>query len=187
MASFKMNKMVDAASGKVGNMVFKQVGRRTLYTQAPEHLKPATENQTLQRERFKRAATYAKTVLLDPATKAAYEKSVAGQEFQHAFTAALKDYLKSPVVDSVNTIAYRGNTGDHIMLRVFDSFKVAQAVVTITAPDNTLIETGAAVQSPDSAEWVYVATNANAAVTGSKLAVAVTNKPGNITMFDKVL
>lgn len=187
MANFKMNKMVDAASGKVGNMVFKQVGRRTLYTQAPEHLKPPTENQTRQRERFKRAATYAKTVLLDPATKAAYAKSVEGQEFLHAFTAAVKDYLKSPAVDSVNTTTYRGNVGDRIALRVFDSFKVAQVVVTINAPDNTLIETGVAVQSPDSAEWVYVATIANAAVAGGKLAVVVTDKPGNVTVFEKVL
>lgn len=187
MAKFKLNKMVDSASGKVGQMVFKQVGRYTLYTQAPEREKPYSESQIAQRERFKRATAYAKVVLQDPLVKEAYTKSVAGKEFQHAFSAAVKDYLKSPTVDSVDTTAYQGAIGDQISLRVFDSFKVASVRVTLKRADNTVLETGVALQEPDTAQWIYSTTVANAAVAGTQLEVVVTDKPGNTTTFERVL
>ena len=135
----------------------------------------------------KRAAKYAKAAIQNADTKLAYAQSVEGQDFQNAFTAAVTDFMKAPVVDSVDNTGYHGNVGDSLLLNLFDDFKVDTVKVTISLANNTVIETGSAVKVPDSTQWKYVTTAANAAVVGSKLSVVVTDKPGNITTFEKTL
>jgi hypothetical protein len=187
MAKFKLNKMVEGATGKVGNMTFKQVGRTTLFTSVPEFNGVSSEKQRVQRERFKRAASYAKIALQDPATKAAYKLKVEGQEFQNAFTAAVKDYLSSPKVDSIDNAGYSGKIGESLILKVSDDFKVADVKVTITLPTAVVLETGTAALVAGSADWKYVVTKANATLPGSKIKLIVTDKPGNTTSFEKTL
>jgi hypothetical protein len=187
MARFKLNKMVESASGKTGNMVFKQVGKTTLFTAAPEFKGETTEKQRVHRERFKRAVSYAKASLADPATKAAYAQSVAGQDFMNAFTAAVTDFMNAPRVDAVDNTGYSGKIGESIIAKVFDSFKVADVRVTISLANNTVVETGVATLVTGSSDWKYVTTKANATLAGSKIKVVVTDKPGNSTTLEKTL
>jgi hypothetical protein len=188
MARLKLNKYIESASGSAGkNISFKQVGSVTLFATKPERTGNSTEKQRLQRERFKRAAAYAKASLLDPATKAAYAKSVEGIEFQNAFTAAVADYLNSPKVDNVDHSDYSGKVGETIIVKVFDAFKVADVRVTISLANNTVVETSLATQVVGSSDWKYVTTKANATLAGSKITVVVKDKPGNSTTFEKTL
>jgi hypothetical protein len=189
MAKFKMNKMVEKATGTVGTMSFRTVGKTILFSSNPDHNGRQSEKQRLQRERFKRASTYAKTVLADPATKAAYAEKAAssGVDFMNAFSLAVKDYLKSPVVDAMDYSAYKGKIGDLIKLRVFDEFKVAEVRVSIVLPTSVVSESGVAIHAADAANYTYIATKANTTLAGSKIVVVVTDKPGNTTTFEKVV
>lgn len=187
MAKFKLNKMVESASGKTGNMVFKQVGRTTLFTAAPEFRGESTEKQRAHRERFKRAVVYAKASLEDPATKTAYAQSVEGKDFMNAFTAAVADYMQAPKVDAIDSSGYSGMVGETIIAKVFDSFKVADVKITILQANNTVIETGVATQEVGGTDWKYVTTQANATLSGSIIKVEVTDKPGNTTTLEKTL
>jgi len=143
--------------------------------------------QRIQRERFKRAAAYAKVALQDPATKAAYAEKTEGKDFMTAFSEAVKDFLKAPKVDSIDNSGYTGKIGESIILKVSDDFKVADVKVTITLANATLVETGTAIVLAGTADWKYVVTKANATLAGSKIKVVVTDKPGNTTSFEKTL
>jgi hypothetical protein len=188
MAKFKLNKMVEGASGGVGqNMMFRQVGRTTLFTSKPEFKGVSTEKQRNHRERFKRAANFAKEALKDPATKAAYAEKTEGKDFLTAFAMAVKDFLKSPKVDSIDNSGYSGKVGESIILKVSDDFKVADVKVTISLANATVVETGTAVMVAGTADWKFVTTKANATLAGSKIKVVVTDKPGNTTSFEKTL
>jgi hypothetical protein len=188
MAKLKLNKLVEGASGKVGqNMMFKQVGRTILFTPTPEFNGVSSDKQRAQRDRFKRAATYAKAALADPATKAAYATKVEGQDFMTAFAAAVQDFLRAPKVDSIDNSGYSGKVAESIILKVSDDFKVAGVTVTITLPNATILETGAAAVIASTADWKYVTTKANATLTGTKIKAVVTDKPGNTTSFEKTL
>ena len=187
MAKFKMNKMVESASGKVGNMVFRQVGRTTLYTQAPEreHL-IASEGQLAQRQRFKRATDFAKSSLLNPEVKTMYEKRSEGEDFMNAFSAAIADYLHTPKIDSVDLTAYTGQAGESIKIQVFETTKVVSAKVTIALADNTLVESGEATLI-DAFNWEYVTTQVNAALAGSKITFTIADSEGNKHTVVKVM
>lgn len=187
MAKFRLNKMVESASGKIGNMVFKQVGGTTLFTSTPEFKGEATEKQVAHRERFKRAVAYAKASLADPATKAAYALSVQGEDFQNAFTAAVTDYLNSPKVDSLDVSGYTGKVGESLIAKVYDTFKVTNVVITITQADGTILESGAATLEKGSVNWSYVTTKALAAMAGARIKVVVTDNPGNTSTSEYML
>lgn len=187
MAKFKMNKMVEGATGKVGNMVFRQVGRTTLYTQAPERSAVTSEKQRSQRMRFKRAASYAKSCLADPALKAMYEARANGEEFLTAFNQALTDYMHAPKIDSVDLSGYAGQVGDVLVAQVFESVKVTQATVTITLADNSVLESGDAVLVADVFEYQYQATKLNAALPGTKITFTIGDKDGNTHTVSKML
>lgn len=189
MAKFRMNRLVEKATGTVGTMSFRTVGKTILFSSNPERKSTRTEEQRLHRERFKKAAAYAKGLMDDPIAKAAYAKKAAssGNDFVNAFTMAMRDYLRTPSVDSLDHSAYRGQIGDVIRVSVSDDFKVEQVTVSIILPDGELHESGVAVKEPDTAEFMYTATRAHAGVAGSTIRVTVTDKPGNVTTFNKIL
>jgi hypothetical protein len=187
MAKFKMNKMVEGATGKVGNMVFRQVGRTTLFTQAPERGDVvATEAQIAQRLRFKHAINFAKQVLLLPEEKALYEAQATG-DFDNAFNLAVQDYMAAPKIDSVKLTDYSGQINQPLNITVFESAKVTAATVTITRADNTVVESGALNRLPDSFEWQYMTTQVNAVLAGTKITFTITDAEGNTHVVNKTL
>jgi hypothetical protein len=187
MAKFRMNKMVDSATGKVGNMVFRQVGRRTLYTQAPEREHVVTTvGQRAQRDRFKRAVSYARNCILDPVLKEAYEKRTGGKEFLTGFNVAVTDYLHAPKIDSVDLSGYTGQPGENLIAKVFETAKVVSAKVTIVLADDTLVEKGDA-NLIDSFNWQYVTTQVNSMLAGSKITFTIADSEDNIHTVVKTL
>ena len=65
MAKVKKNVIIEGLSGRVGNLVFKQYGDKTVVCKWPEHdpNRIPTPGEARQRKRIKEAAAMAKSVL----------------------------------------------------------------------------------------------------------------------------
>src|SRR6478609_6860787 len=102
MADVNLNALVDGLSGKVGKkIVLRQRGGRTMLSTVPVFSTGTTEKQRVARERFSKAAQYAKGALLVPELKELYANAAKGDAFMNAFTAAVTDYLKLPRIARV--------------------------------------------------------------------------------------
>jgi hypothetical protein len=108
MATIKNNVIMKGASGMLGkSIVFKQVRGKTIMCNRPP--KPSTESdqQKENRDRFRKASQWAKTVLLDADQKAYYQKKARKLKLPNAYTAAIADYMRSAKVMQVNRYADR--------------------------------------------------------------------------------
>lgn len=94
MAKVKFNSIVSGMSGKVGNMVFRQLANgKTVVSARPNTSRvKLSEAQAAQRQRFKEAATYAKSALEDPEVCLIYEKMAVGTHLT-PYNMAIADYL----------------------------------------------------------------------------------------------
>ena len=174
------------ASGKVGDMlVFKQWFGKTVIGKTPRKSGSNTTAQHAIRARFQEAVIYAKGVLANAATKQSYmKKALPGQT---AYNLALADFFTPPTIGKVDTSAYTGPVGGIIRIQASDDFLVKSVAVKITKADGTLIEQGAAVADADGVHWNYTTTVANAALSGTKIAVTAMDLPANVTENDTVL
>ncbi len=119
MAKIKDNLLVRGASGKVGKQfVYRKRGDDTFITRMPATDKNATPTQKQEnvRELFAAAAVYATGVIADPKLKAEYQKKANAKAGRTAYNVAFRDYLKSPVVKSIDTAKYNGTPGSTIVI-----------------------------------------------------------------------
>jgi len=188
MAKSKNNVITHGLSGLIGDLlVFRQRANKTIVADRPKPFsKPPTVVQLGIQDRFKKAAQYAKTAILDPLVKAAYQ--AAALLGQSAYNRAFKDYQLAPEFDEeVNLSTYTGAIGEEISVSVIDDFQVIGVKVKVMNADSSLLEEGDAVQSDNGLDWVYTSTAVNAAPSGSKIIFTATDLPGNQTVLEKVI
>jgi hypothetical protein len=168
-------------SGTLGKeLVFRDWEGKTVVAKAPKARVGAPGPDQLQRqEKFLLASRYAKAVKdgTDQGIKDAYNAALRPR--QNLYSRALEDYMSSPEVKSVNTNAYTGIVGSTITVRAVDDFRVTGVQVEIFAASGTLLEKGNAVQQTNGLDWIYTVSQANAAMTGSKINAIATDVPGN--------
>jgi len=102
MAIVKNNDIIDGISGKLGNLVFKQVRGKTTVCPCPPKPTTQSEQQKGTRDRFRKASEWAKNILLDAEQKAYYQKKAKKLKLPNAYTAAIADYMRSAKVVRVN-------------------------------------------------------------------------------------
>jgi hypothetical protein len=186
MGKVKNNLLTKGFSGRIGDeIVFRQVGDRTLFAKRPRASTVLSPAQEAQRNLFGKAVVFAKTMMLDPAIKADYENRARLAGLGSAFSAAITDYLRAPGITSIETDYYKGAPGDAIWVVALDDFKLQRVVVTVQRSDGSVLETGEAVL--ESGRWKYLATEPNAALPGTKIAVVATDRPGKEAVLEKEL
>jgi hypothetical protein len=80
-------------SGKMGDLVFYQLGGKTFARKAPgSYNKIATPQQAPGRERFQKAMEFAKSVIADPLLKAAYQ--ARSKPPRNAYLTAISEYMR---------------------------------------------------------------------------------------------
>ena len=181
MAKVKLNPILEQLSGKVGDLVFKRYGDKTVIAQAPDTENRAwSEAQAAHRERFRQAALYGKMVMADPETKALYEQA-AEAKGKPVFSLTVADFFKAPSVDEIDLSAYTGAAGDEIVITASDDFDVASVGVALTDGEGNAIENGAAVETPpDSGRWLYTATADVETGTTVRISVTAEDRPGGV-------
>jgi hypothetical protein len=183
MAKIKDNLLVRGASGKVGKQfVYRKRGDDTFITRMPttdKNAKPTAQQEKV-RDLFASAAGYATGAISDTKLKAEYQKKAKTKAGRTAYNVAFRDYLKAPVVKSIDTSMYKGTAGTTIVIDARDDFRVVEVFVSIKTAAGVLVEEGNAILNPiNRNEWFYKATQNNAALNGSIIQATAKDLPGN--------
>ena len=181
MGKSKSNYAITGLSGKVGKIfVYRQRGGETIVATPPVRTAPPTPKQIQQQTKFAQAAAYARNALLDPTLKEAYTTEAKKRRNVSPYNMAMTDFLRPPQITKVDHSAYTGDTSDQkIIIEVADAFKVVSVKVKITAANNSPLEEGSATLVKG--KWEYTTTANNATLTGSKITLTATDRPGNTT------
>lgn len=181
MATTKNNVIVKGASGKFGRqIVFSQRAGKTIMSKPPLRTAPPTTKQKDQQAKFARAAAYAKNALLDPTLKEAYTTEAKKRQDVSPYNMAMTDYLRPPQITHVDYSAYTGDaSGEKIFIEAADAFKITTLKVKITAANSSTLEEGNATMV--NGKWQYTTTATNTTLTGSKITLTATDRPGNTT------
>jgi len=181
MGKSKANYAITGLSGKVGKIfVYRQRGGETIVATPPVRTAPPTPKQIQQQTKFAQAAAYARNALLDPTLKEAYTTEAKKRRNVSPYNMAMTDFLRPPQITNVDHSAYTGDTSDQkIIIEVADTFKVVSVKVKITAANNTPLEEGSATLVKG--KWEYNTTANNATLTGTKITLTATDRPGNNT------
>src|SRR6478736_6816710 len=117
MTKIKNNPLLKGASGMLGDVVvYRQVRGGVIMANRPKTTGNVTANQLAVREKFKKAANYAKKQIAVPASKAEYEAKIT-EKLNSAYAVAVKDFLTAPSVDQVDFSGYTGKVGDKILVQ----------------------------------------------------------------------
>lgn len=181
MGKSKANYAITGLSGKVGKIfVYRQRGGETIVATPPVRTAPPSPKQIQQQTKFTQAAAYAKNALLDPTLKEAYTTEAKKRQNVSPYNMAMTDYLRPPQITNVDHSAYTGDaSGEKIIIEAADAFKITTMKVKITAANNSTLEEGTATQVKG--KWEYTTTTTNTTLTGSKITLTATDRPGNTT------
>lgn len=175
---------MQGASGKIGKtLVFRQAenGETIIANRAKKSRKPPHPKQLESIDKFTVAAYIAKIYAKDPILGPQYAEK--GKKLQKtAYNMAMQDCLRPPIIKTVDLGHYSGAIGSIIVVRAVDDFKVTSVTVKIIAANETVIEQGYATFQEGGLDWVYVATTANATLSGTKVEVTAADTPGNQTV-----
>ena len=181
MGKSKANYAITGLSGKVGKIfVYRQRGGETIVATPPVRTAPPTPKQIQQQTKFAQAAAYARNALLDPTLKEAYTTEAKKRQDVSPYNMAMTDYLRPPQITNVDHSAYTGDaSGEKIIIEAGDAFKITTMKVKITAANSSTLEEGNATLV--NGKWQYTTTTTNTTLTGSKITLTATDRPGNTT------
>jgi hypothetical protein len=187
MAQNKENILTKGMSGTIARMLtFRQRSGKTIVTKLRRTVPvSSSEKAAAVRTKFTSSVAYAKKAIKDPATKALYQ--AMAKDGKSAFNVATADAFNPPVVESINSSNYHGIIGDTLIVRAEDDFKVTGVKVSIGNAAGILLEQGDAVMEENTIDWLYKTTQANPALSGSKITAVASDLPGNNTSFSVTL
>ncbi len=179
MAKVRNNLILHGVSGMIGKqlVIRKRGGTYVLYA-APARAKgqEPTPKQKQHQAHFRQAVLYAKAAKGTPE----YEP-VAKARGVSTFNVATADFLHPPEILDIDISGYTGAAGEAIIITAVDDVKVTKVGVLIADDNNTLVEKGQAVISPqDPHVWIYT-TSAGAPAPSVKVLIDVADLAGQVT------
>lgn len=157
MATLTFNSALTALSGTIDNWVYRTRRDGTVVVAArprPSHRAPSPA-QLAHRERFTRAALYARSACEFPAAHAFYAPFV-GRKGRSVYAVASADYFHAPVIHAIDPRDYHAREGDPIVVLAEDNIAVTAVGLRLLDQDGRLIEEGTA-DSENGCRWHYAA------------------------------
>ncbi len=138
MAYVKKNIVTEGLSGKLGNnIVFRNVGGKTIVTVKPDTSKRTdSEAQKQHKRRFRAGTINAKKASQDPIIREGYAAKV--KPGQSPYNIALADYFNAPEINEVDLSFFRGTKGSPVLVQVTDDYLVTEVKVAIYDPQGGL-------------------------------------------------
>lgn len=137
-----------------------------------------TEGQETERQRWKDANNYYRSVAKIPELKALYKKDLPiGWNAQNR---SVSDYYHAPEIKDVDASGYTGSEGSLIRIVATDDFMVYKVIVSIYNEDNLLIESGEAQLAGNPDEWVFTAACDHKG--SGRIEIIASDLPGNEDM-----
>jgi len=178
MAKVQLHPLLLEVRGRIGDWVFRRVGRDTIVSRRPRRRqRPPTPNQLRQRRHFQDAMAYGRAVARDPQLRRRYV-AAARARLTSVYVCALTDFLNPPRITRVDCSRYTGRAGQALAIHAEDNFEVRSVAVRITDATGGEIEAGPAVRDARTGKWSY---RARQTVVGGVLRVeiVVTDHPGH--------
>lgn len=175
------NPLLHGVSGTIGKtLVIRQTRHGIVLANRPSKPKRTHEVQKRTREKFTNAARYANEQMRNWETRSMYQSAVKNK-LQSAYQVAVTDYLRSPIVHSIDTSEYNGAAGHEITVFASDDFRVASIDLIIRDDMHQIMEQGVATRMKALRnEWVYVTTNELAVASGYTIEARARDIPGNV-------
>lgn len=159
MATVTNNVFTQGLRGLVGgDMVFRTYRGKTVVSAKPALPDKSKESvaQRGTRQRFKEATVFAKAAMQDPSRKSYYQQRARALKLPNAYTAAITDYMRKPVVQKIDMSRYGGQGGDVIMIQATKKgFALTAVEVAIVDGEGTVVEQGAARRVRGHDRWCY--------------------------------
>jgi len=180
MAKSTTNGLTHAYYGKIGDMVLRRFGNKSILQKLPDFSGVRwSKAQRANRKRFAGAAGYAHQAMADPDLYSFYKKKA--KKGQTAWNVAISDYMLRPTISEIDIHNYKGMKGDTVAVRAHDKYKVAAVLVFIYNAMGMEVESGMAVEMYNGRfEWVYQAMEDNSRMTGGRIEVRVADQAGNV-------
>lgn len=156
MAKMKLSPTVDAISGRLGNIVHRQLWGDHVLSRPPDFsLRVLSPKQLAQNNKYKQAALIWKG--LPAQLKAAYREW--GRRINKPPYALFnQNYSSPPSVEDIDLSQYHGQAGHPILVRAVDLFEVAAVEVTVRRTEGDIVEKGPAAQNQSEPQaWLYAA------------------------------
>jgi hypothetical protein len=184
MAKAKLNPILDAMIGALGDVVIKRYGRKFVIAKKPVFTdRVFSVAQKENQNKFKEAAKYAVMALADGEMAETYR-----EEAKHCGTSArsvaVRDFLNAPQVEDIDLRAYDGRAGRKILVRASDDVGVTRVDVTIADEQGTILEQGAAELIAGKI-WKYVSTVSVPAGTTVSVGASAFDRPGHSAVLRK--
>ena len=117
MAISKHNIVTQGLSGMLGNrIVFRHLRGKTIIANRPAKPSRQSELQRANRHRFRNATAFAHAAMRDPQQKAYYWKKANELKLPNAYTAAITDYMRRPMVSDVEIPKHNGSPGNRVLI-----------------------------------------------------------------------
>jgi hypothetical protein len=179
MARSTNNELLKGLKGQLGKeLVIKHYGKKIVVSSFPnmEDVKPSPLQQ-LKRSRFADAMTYAKQQM---ASKEGYNLYLTrSTSSRRPLNVAVADFLKAPVVKSVNVAEYNGVPLGQIQIEAIDDFQVERVTVTLGFEGKEPVEVGEAILQTDGL-WMYLVKKVHSQTEGLIIRVQAYDRPGNV-------
>ena len=190
MGKTPVNAALGSLSGRIDDFVYRQLEGRTIVARRAREREvplPLTAAQVAVRERFRRAADYARAVFADPPRKQAAQALAARRGFSAArlFAFLVQDYARPLAITELDPAGYTRQIGDRVKVYAQDEGEVVGVRVALKAADGTVLETGAAMKVD--AAWVYTATTTVPPGDPVTIEATAEDRPGNRTVRTAVI
>ena len=180
MAKSTTNGLTHGYYGKVGDMVYRRFGNKSILQKLPDFSGVRwSKAQKGNRKRFRDATVQAHKAMADPELRAFYQKKA--KKGQTAWNVAISDFMLRPVINEIDLHNYHGRKGDTVTVRAHDKYGVAAVLVFIYNGLGVEVESGMATMMFNGRlEYVYEATADNTRLSGGRVEVRVADNAGNI-------
>jgi hypothetical protein len=109
----KLNPMFKNVSGKLGDLVFREVNGTLVASRKPIHTAAPSAKQVEHRERFKNAAAYGRSAIKSEELRDRYA-AVARERNLSLNAVMIADYFHAPVVEDVGTAQFQRAGGGRV-------------------------------------------------------------------------
>jgi hypothetical protein len=150
------NPLTHGASGMLGGvLVFRTWNGKTYMYNRPKKPSKQSESQKDNRNRFRMATHYAKSMMADPAKKVEYQEKARQLNLPNAYTAAITEYLRKPEIAEIEITD--GPVSKEREVKIIagkKGFDADPVEVIIQSAEGKEIQKGAAIKERDN-NWRY--------------------------------
>jgi hypothetical protein len=174
MATINPSNPKSALRGKLGGLVYAQQPNGTITVRSlGVQTVPSTEGEKRGQRRMRLGHGYVHAVLADPTVESAYANEALSRKMRTC-DLIMSDFLKDPIIASVDAVKYSGRAGGWLLILTGDDFKVVRVGVVFRNGAGQRIEEGFAVPAQGSTAKVWIYTAQTDLPEGQILSIEVT-------------